>query len=146
MRDLGTLPTWIGDYMAIPFVEGGRTRDGADCYGLLRLVLAERFNVVIPEDPVGAWPRDLDRAGKIDLARRVERARDAWREMRRTEIRPGLCILLRVEGRPMHVGIVLNERAFLHTDRDAGVNVESYVEGMWSGNRVLGFYEYRGPA
>ena len=39
------LPDWVSAYVGLPFKEGGRHRDGLDCYGLLRLVINERFAV-----------------------------------------------------------------------------------------------------
>ena len=43
------LPDWVSAYVGLPFKEGGRHRDGLDCYGLLRLVINERFGGTVPE-------------------------------------------------------------------------------------------------
>ena len=43
------LPDWVSAYVGLPFKEGGRNRDGLDCYGLLRLVINERFAGAVPE-------------------------------------------------------------------------------------------------
>ena len=43
------LPAWTADYVGLPFKEGGRDRQGLDCYGLLRLVINERFAGTVPE-------------------------------------------------------------------------------------------------
>jgi cell wall-associated NlpC family hydrolase len=145
MRDLGAPPDWIGAYMGIPFLEGGRTRQGADCYGLARLVLAERFGIVLPIDPAGARLRGMDRAAKDGLAGRIVAARGAWCDVPRGAVKPGHGILLRVEGRPFHVGLVVNDRAFLHTEPHAGAQIEGWDTPRWA-DRVLGFYEYRGSA
>lgn len=141
MRDLGDLPAWLDAYLDLPFVEGGRSRAGVDCYGLLRLVLAERFGCDIPEDPAGARRAGMDRASVAGLAARIEAARAEWRELRRDDIRPGAAILLRVEGRPLHVGVVLNDRAFLHAEPGAGVHAERWDGARWA-SRVLGFYAW----
>lgn len=41
-------PAWCADYIGVPFLERGRDRAGCDCWGLVRLVLAERFGVAVP--------------------------------------------------------------------------------------------------
>ncbi|MCM0018435.1 MAG: NlpC/P60 family protein [Tagaea sp.] len=146
MSRFGEIPAWVADYQAIPFVESGRTRAGADCYGLVLLVLREQFGVDIPADPVGAWRLNAGRAERVALAARVARARESWQELRRDEAGPGAVLLLRHWGRPLHVGLVLNDRAFLHSEPGAGPHVASYVEGVWSGDRVLGFYAWRAAA
>lgn len=50
-------PPWAVDYLGIPYRFGGADLDGADCYGLVRLVYAERFGVKLPAYvPAGALP------------------------------------------------------------------------------------------
>jgi len=36
-------------YIGVPFVDRGITKDGADCYGLIRLVYKEELGIDIPE-------------------------------------------------------------------------------------------------
>ena len=43
-----SIVSWAKDYVGIPFVSGGRDRDGADCYGLARLVRMEQFGDTPP--------------------------------------------------------------------------------------------------
>ena len=141
------LPAWIADYLAIPFVEGGRDRNGADCYGLVRLVLDEQFGLAIPADPAGAWTPGLDPAGREALATRIAAARAAWREVPRGNVAPGDVLLLRVEGRPLHVGVALDGvrpdgvGLFFHSELDVGPHCDDWNGARWT-RRVLGFYRW----
>jgi cell wall-associated NlpC family hydrolase len=136
------IPAWVAGYLDIPFVEAGRDRLGADCYGLVRLVLAEQFGVAIPLASAGAWTSDLDKAGRADLAARVQAVLADWREVPRDRIAPGDVLLLRVEGRPLHVGVALDGAgAFLHTEIDIGPHIADWNGARWS-RRVLGFYRW----
>jgi len=40
---------WVKNYIGIPFVSGGRTFSGCDCYGLVRLALLNEYGVTLPE-------------------------------------------------------------------------------------------------
>lgn len=40
--------SWVNKYVGIPFVSLGRAMDGCDCYGLVRLVLLNEYDYVLP--------------------------------------------------------------------------------------------------
>lgn len=44
---------WAAGYIGIPYVRGGEARDGADCWGLVRLVLREQCGLDMPAISVG---------------------------------------------------------------------------------------------
>src|SRR5436190_10661954 len=39
---------WADGYMRSPFRHRGRDREGCDCFGLVRLVLAEQAGIILP--------------------------------------------------------------------------------------------------
>lgn len=47
MRDRD-VPQWAGVYTGVPYVLGGAELAGADCYGLVRLVYREQYEIHLP--------------------------------------------------------------------------------------------------
>jgi len=65
------VPAWIADYVGLPFKAHGRERNGVDCWGLVRLVLAERFRLALPSYAGGyAGVEDAEDIGRLTGARR----------------------------------------------------------------------------
>ncbi|MGD9850100.1 MAG: C40 family peptidase [Nitrospirales bacterium] len=133
------LPDWINDYIGIPFVDGGRDRAGCDCYGLVRLVLAEQFAIDAPSYHEDYRSAD-DRAGVADAleARRGGR----WQEI--TEARmaqAGDVAVFRVGGLPLHCGLLVSPDRMLHVAKGCETVVEPIDGPVWK-NRLVGLYRY----
>jgi lipoprotein Spr len=133
------IPEWVAAYVGLPFVEGGRDRSGLDCYGLLRLVVNERFDGSVPPYEGIAFRRGED---EELLAHLMEERIRLWTPVRPGDERAGDGILLRVLGRPIHVGVVVAPGTMLHIEHACDSVVESYGEGSNWQRRVLGFYRH----
>lgn len=119
-------------YVGIPFIEGGRSLEGCDCYGLVRLVLAAEFGINLPEM---APYSDMDArktAGMIDQARPEVEGR--------TVLAPhdGDVVIMRYHGLPSHVGVFIGGR-ILHTERGTGSVLESATSPRIAG-RITEYY------
>ncbi len=130
---------WYDQYIGLPFREGGRECAGLDCYGLLRLVINERFGGDIPEYEGIAY-RGGDDADF--LATLMDERIRLWTPIRIGDERPGDGILLRVMGRPIHVGIVIVQGLMLHIEKDCDSLIECYSNGSRWERRILGFYRH----
>lgn len=137
---MAEIPHWVADYVGLPFVEHGRVRGAVDCWGLIRLVLAERFDVRVPsyvEDYTSTIDEDV-------LGRLIGRHMTSWREVTGRE-RAGDVALLRVRGQPMHVGVVVAPKWMLHIERGIDSMVERYDGVTWA-KRLIGVYRHEGMA
>lgn len=121
-------------YIGLPFADHGRGVDGFDCYGLVRHVLKQEFNITLP-DYGGRYTEASDRhsvadaikAGLIEGWHRVEQA-----------VVPAL-VIFRIAGKPWHVGIVVDRYRFLHIPPGETSCIERLASPMWE-KRVEGFY------
>jgi len=137
------LPAWVGHYTGIPFVERGRDRRGVDCWGLLRLVYAERFGIHLPSHHDG-YRGTQDRPG---VAAIVGAELDGGANWRPVLGHPdaGDAILFRVgAGELWHVGLTVAHGRMLHSRAGADSCVERWDEGCWR-PRLVGTFRFCGP-
>ena len=126
----------IAPYLALRWGyrgEGG----GVDCWQLVCRVAREQFGLDY-QDSFGAVP---DRLRDQALTMDAERAK--WTEVAVPE--PGDVVLITVGGLPVHVGIMLDQRRFLHilkpgrADRERYASVSEVDSLIWK-SRIAGYY------
>jgi cell wall-associated NlpC family hydrolase len=117
------------EYVGIPFKLGGRDRGGCDCWGLVRLVLAERFQIELPS---------FD--GLCNDAKESAKAIDSGRPMISNERvehpEPGDIVMFR---HTSHVGLCIEPGLMLHTgiahdsviERLCGPRIRKLIEGYY---------------
>ncbi len=131
------VPIWAGRYIGLPFLDHGRDRAGLDCWGLVRLAVSEQFDISLPAF-LGDYQTTADIAG---IAALVEREAVLWLPVRAGEERLGDVVVLRLKGRPVHVGLVLGDAQMLHVEQGVDSAIEKYSSPRWK-DRIHGFYRY----
>lgn len=132
------IPLWAGRYIGLPFRDHGRDRSGLDCWGLVRLVLAEQFGHMLP-----SLTQDYAHSRAAGaISELILREIPLWHSIPAGEEKAGDVIVLRLNGKPLHVGAVLGDKQMLHIE--AGINsaIERYDGTRWK-DRVFGFYRYK---
>lgn len=132
------IPFWAGHYIGLPFKEHGRDRSGADCWGLVRLVLAEQFSIALPSF-AAEYRRTTDTE---HISKLIERETPGWKDIPAGEEECADVIVMLLRGRPMHVGLVLGDGHMLHIENGINSAIERYRGPRWA-ERVSGFYRYR---
>lgn len=139
--DANAVRPWWPRYMPIPFRERGRSFAGCDCRGLALLILEHETGSRVPE-PSELYTSTDPRNG-AELAAFFAGQADRWRP---TEVAEFAVLSFAVGGLPVHMGVSLGGRDFIHTRRAAGVQIASLDERepgepRW-GDRLLGAYRY----
>lgn len=119
-------------YIGLPYESNGRTRAGVDCWGLVRLFYAEQLHIELPDYSElysGAWDPQLSEVIKLHQ-------RD-WTQV--TDARPGDVCVFNIYGEPLHVGVYIGARRFLHAREGRDSVVESLDSHQWS-RRFAGFF------
>lgn len=129
-------------FLDIPYLRGGSTRGGADCWGLVPLVYKETFGVTLPLYNAGLQGRPP----KGYVASCVEQEmKRAWEPVEVHQAQFMDVLVLR--GFEVHIGIVdANRRFMLTTDKDqkSSMRVEWGRGTYWDERRIEGVYRYVG--
>jgi cell wall-associated NlpC family hydrolase len=133
---------WSTQYLDLPWLEKGRTRAGIDCFGLVRLVLAEQCGAELPafdEAYMSTHERaqiEAAIAGEVvDLATRVPLP----------SVREFDVLELLDHGRPTHLGIVTAPLRVLHIPRGGTSEMPRWDRGELAG-KVVGAWRWKGIA
>lgn len=139
-------PEWCARYVGkLPYERGARGPDLFDCWGAVMLVLHEQAGLDIPSYEGVVW-RVRDRASRAPCAEVIARESEAiWRPINAGDEQEFDAVVLRVAGRPLHVGVVATPGWVLHSDEAAGCALERY-DGMHWRNRVEGFWRFKGAS
>lgn len=151
-----SIPSWCAPYIGLPYLDKGRDRAGADCWGGVRLALQEVFGFALP-DYADTYTQASDHKS---VARAVEAGlKDGWecigiapdtlhdRWWRWLDVRAGDLVIIQVGGRPWHAGLVVTPDRFLHwpppgRDRKQTFScIERLDAPMWA-RRIEGFYRH----
>ena len=133
------IPDWVNSYIGLPFQEHGRDRDGVDCWGLVRLVLADQFGTRLPSYADG-YDSTEDAA---DIGRLIRGEMGPWRPVPPGQEQAGDVVLMRLLNQPMHVGVVVAPNWMLHIEDGIDACLEPYDGAKWR-RRVLGLYRHDG--
>ncbi len=124
---------WCNKYIGIPYQLHGRTIQGADCWGLVRLVYSEQFNIELPSfDSTYTSIQDPE-------IERMLMSRESWSLSKDKNI--GDVIVFNIMGSMSHVGVYLGDNKFLHAREGYSACIERLDTGSWK-HRVEGFYKY----
>lgn len=105
---------WWSDYIGIPFVDGGRTREGLDCWGLVRLVYMDHFGIELPS-LAGIYQNASDGPALLELPGLLL---PDWSPV---AMRPFAVARFGHRDGRQHVGIVTDRRLMLNAERGNGV-------------------------
>jgi cell wall-associated NlpC family hydrolase len=119
-------PDWAKEYIGVPYVHGGRSMTGADCYGLAYLILLQEFGVHIPELNYGP-----DEEGRSRLIMEATENESLWTPVSLLDLHPGDVLVFLIKRAPLHLGVSLGGDMMLHTERGSDVCLANITDRRW---------------
>jgi hypothetical protein len=128
------MKTWWNDYISLKYLKKGRDKDGIDCWGLVKLIYKEQYNIDLP-----SFAEEYEAEQQTKIEQLIALGKEGWEKVDTPTI--GDVALLRVNGLFMHVGVVVSPNQFIHVSEHTDTTVERFDTGIWK-HRVEGFYRY----
>lgn len=125
---------WQNKYIGIPFLDKGRDTDGIDCWGLVRLVYKQEYNIDLPSFSSDYEADDTERMRDL-----FAQYKEGWEQI--DEPVEGCIVLFNILGVESHMGIAISSAHFLHARDKYTSAIESFDSVSWR-NRITGFYKY----
>lgn len=127
---------WFVDrILTARFEPHGRSYEAVDCWGVIYLYYRD-----VCKNPVPGYESDYedeDVSGTRRLANLMLEHEPEWFRVERP--RAGDVALFNLRGRPVHVGLMIDQRRALHAERRIGVVVEPVDSLLWA-KRLEGVY------
>lgn len=124
----------VSRYVGVPFVEHGRAIDGADCWGLARLVEAEVFGCFLP-----SYAADYEKVDRSIVGSLVGQELSHLPLSKTQAPEPGDLVLMTFLGTPCHVGVYMEGGYVLHSD-PIGRGGSRMQRAAALQHRIEGFY------
>jgi len=126
---------WVKKYIGIPFVSNGRTLEGCDCYGLIRLVLHNEYGIELPQ-----LSNDYSNALNIKETSRLFKENLPVLTVEKIQSpEEKALIVITEQGYPAHVGIAAGGGFILHTGMKTGCVCQRAAHPGLKG-RIEGYY------
>ena len=132
---------WVKKYIGIPFVSNGRTFNGCDCYGLVRLVLQNEYGITLPllsndySDALNVKETARLFAENLPVltAGKLQEAQDSF------SLQRAVVAVITENGAAAHIGIAAGGGYILHTGKKTGSVCQKASHPAWL-NRIQGYY------
>ncbi|UFS63848.1 C40 family peptidase [Paracoccus denitrificans] len=130
--------TWSNRFVGIPYKELGRTRSGADCWGLACVVYREELGISLPEY-LGSYA-STEEHGEISALIDGGALSPLWVPVTGAAVAFDIAVFRR--GRmSTHVGIVIRHGLMIHMQDEDCAKLANYRSGAW-GNRLRGHWRH----
>lgn len=130
----------VNTYVGLRWKKGGRSTAGFDCWGLVRHVLAQEADLHLPRLDHLFYEPTRDTRELLRGIAQYTKTMEGWSPVSVAHKQRFDVIHLR-SGGPIHFGIMVDERRFLHIERGCDSIVESVGSMQWA-RKIKALYRH----
>lgn len=106
--------TWLNRYVGLPFASRGRTAEGVDCWGLVRLIYTQVLGIELPSYG------EISAHDLVRVSREISDGKDGevWAEVGKDALKAFDVVVMRYHGtrRIGHVGVAVDASTMIHVE------------------------------
>ncbi len=141
MKELITEKDIRTKFLQVPFKHAGRSMDGCDCWGIVKLIYKDLYNIDLI-DFEGSTEYDTNWYAKGDDII-IQNYYKQWEIIQNKDVLPyDMVFFKNNHGVTNHIGLVLSKRRFIHCSK-AGTIVSKLSDEKWD-SRIENYYRFRG--
>ncbi|MCW9706281.1 NlpC/P60 family protein [Fodinibius salsisoli] len=106
------------EWKGTPYLYGGNSSAGVDCSAFIQKVFREYFDMKLP--------------------RTTRQQIDKGKSISKYDLRAGDLVFFRTSHTRLHVGVLLNQKNFIHASSSEGVTISSLDNNYWMGKYLDG--------
>ena len=124
-----TIQDFIIKIMNMPFKDTGRDYNGGDCYGVVYLGFRDVLNIDLPRHDEEYQDAGDSKESRKNISDIISDHRRKWEQVKRPQEMD--VILFRIGGQPIHVGLMIDDKNFIHCEKKRGSSIESINSIRW---------------
>lgn len=134
------LPLFLNNILLMPFLEKGRDYSGGDCWAVPYLAYRDILGVELPSFVEEYTDTGFSSSSRKELNELIKRSKLSWFCVPEGDkLQPLDVVLFNLGGQPIHCGLMVDSKSFIHCERKIGVVVERIKDIKWI-KRVEGVY------
>lgn len=134
--------SWHNRYIRIPFKDRGREWDGADCWGIVRIIYREEPKLRIELPTLLDYNHTLETEKLSQIIN--DEALRSWQEIPIGQEQKYDIAIFKTCGVPTHVGVVVRPGFMIHCQKGNDTRGTDYRNSREWSKRLVGFCRYAG--
>lgn len=136
-----TLNEFIAKTLSVPYQEKGRDYLGWDCWAVPYLAYRDVLGIDLPSYTDSYTDPGNTSVSREELGQLISGEKLHWQQVMSYE--PMDVVLFTLGGQPVHVGLMIDSRRFLHCEKKIGTVIEMIDSAVWK-RRLDGVYRLEG--